>query len=1753
MSAAVYPWRLKPKSSHVRSDEVARKCVLPNGAERVEIYGLDGSLHRSEEPDGSQIVFRYGLDGDLRAVEHSSGERVTYDSVSDEKVLRSATDRCETTIEFDENGFPARLVQRVDEFEWIIEYRRDDVGRVTGCLYPQAHEWLESSGHTTRDEARTDVFSRSRSYFSVTVTPHAQQIEFEDGTRTVLTTSTNAELQTIVCSDAEASQTLEMSFETIEGRVTRAGSQEFAYDDAGRLSSCVSPNLDLRYEYDEDGRLRTVACGDQVKQFSYDHVVPIRIDDEVLAYDPLGRRTAHGDATYEYNFFGQLTAAAVGEEIIRYVYDGFGRLVAREHRGERVYYVVDFDGHRIAEANAAGRIQRSYLWQSTNCVAEIDGVIGEPLARSFHRSYGGRLHAIGTNGTINAVTAVDPYGMDQLRTDGVPSFGSLFCDPLAGFYHAGSRWFDPRTAQFLTPDGWVGTDMLNHLPQEMRSVFDALPGGTNIENTPELAYAWCHYDPINYSDPNGHSAVGTGLGLVFSMFSFFLWQMQVTSIAFKLAALNFIVMLIPSLIDLIVSAAKGKPLMGVNIFNAVLPLVGSSRLMVPWAFPLNSLYNAADSVFTMGSVIWMRGSSHRKLNERAKGDILVCGNANTYLAANSVAADVFAVSRSAAIQATGTMNATADLITGTAVVLPAGVPLVDIFFAGDPIGVRPVAGGQEEFGTIVRFIGTDVQLDLALPNSFAGIAVQFFRLDPAIVKVDKDGDTAARTITFIRNTSIHYGQQLPDVFPDNGLHAVEYVFKEKRQTTNCNAKIDFPLLEFSTADFATYNANDFISILSGKTYFGRKVERKHGTKNVILDVALPTGIDVKVEVAVMTASAEPAVNNQASNADKITVGAMRTLRKHNGLAIAVGPGPVVDRRIVLQTFLRCAIVNLDPGLHGIALEVELLLPGVATGHGTVTAADAVTVGKDQAKAFKKKKAVRITNAAGKEFLTLIKDVNTSTETIQLAENLSVDFPVTTAMTIIALETAKKDLVGEPVAAPGGSLEIRSDDLATPVADSLLLIKPKQGAAAPAVRRVNGDPLVVAQLDSAPTNNANLTVTAFFADRAKTHKGEAKKVILRLTPTTPPHPFAVNDEIYSKVDREEYVGKIIAAAPGELILEDPIIEPAFIKAGTFDVQLVTPTGQNTPDASLDASLVAIPSDPDEDPVSRSRATELHEMRHVWQYAVVGPFFFSQPLPLLRLLTPEFFDKHKWMRFVSLKGVDALFSLVGLGISAGLGLKGEDTSLNGTVADAERKRITFDAAVSTDRVADFADGVLISVATDSQSTENIVSEVVKDERRIELRFPLEEAFPQNTAVRVSVGPFEKLNSELNGVFNLSKLWEPLLPQSWTHVLRGFMNSENWFPLLGLYPIALARGGFDQSRMYFEQDASFQSGDIYTAFGVAYPHEIFVGEYSRVLSFIIDRSTDPASGLSDLGSQITRALTIEPKVVPGGKAARDLVLGSTSAGGNLVRFRKEFMIPMNDKVENTMGAMFLSTTPGDYRVLAFDEWRGQDFSLDNMVDPAIWLPPFIPFFPTNFNDLRLIKVKPLEVKKQFTAADPLFETEATTFTVKGADHVAYTIEYKGAPPVPPGVIAGLTFTAPQVGAQLTHHLQIVATYQANHDIFKAKGKLHGPINLPAATLRNVCQDLDVVIAPIVVDAVAPVKAGKSVEFKVSIPPTTITRFGGNIPEATVQASLDKLGGRPCRMLFRAPDKVNAQQDVHFNLNFGAKVIPITITVQP
>jgi tyrosinase len=113
----------------------------------------------------------------------------------------------------------------------------------------------------------------------------------------------------------------------------------------------------------------------------------------------------------------------------------------------------------------------------------------------------------------------------------------------------------------------------------------------------------------------------------------------------------------------------------------------------------------------------------------------------------------------------------------------------------------------------------------------------------------------------------------------------------------------------------------------------------------------------------------------------------------------------------------------------------------------------------------------------------------------------------------------------------------------------------------------------------------------------------------------------------------------------------------------------------------------------------------------------------------------------------------------------------------------------------------------------------------------------------------------------------------------------------------------------------------------------------------------------------------------------------------------------------------------------------------------------------------------------------------------------------------------------------------------------VFQGKGQ-SGAVRLTAAQRTNACQPLKLNVTPIVVADITPVRAGDTRTFEVPFAPSSIAVTSPRPPEAAVNASVQNGTGRPARLTFRAPDHVNADTTVTFDLVFGSGANSKTIT---
>jgi hypothetical protein len=273
-------------------------------------------------------------------------------------------------------------------------------------------------------------------------------------------------------------------------------------------------------------------------------------------------------------------------------------------------------------------------------------------------------------------------------------------------------------------------------------------------------------------------------------------------------------------------------------------------------------------------------------------------------------------------------------------------------------------------------------------------------------------------------------------------------------------------------------------------------------------------------------------------------------------------------------------------------------------------------------------------------------------------------------------------------------------------------------------------------------------------------------------------------------------------------------------------------------------------------------------------------------------------HHWTKFLSSALFDKLFSAIIWGATGGQ----KDTSGNGLL---NGRTVSFDAAF--DQLQAFGEGDSVDIVPQGgKPIINFIEAVNLATRQVTLRFGVEDV-ADGSRVDVVVSPLNNIDRKYSKFFglNVEKLWSEHIPVAWGRMLSGFLNRENWFPGPGFYLIALLLAGLkNQGRVSFEQDAAFQSGDLYSRFTVSQPNEVFVGQFSRVHAFIHARSgAASAFGLSALGDGISNVLTVEyePPQAPSLKPLESVIAGSILIAPDRVKFRENWLIPMKSKATN------------------------------------------------------------------------------------------------------------------------------------------------------------------------------------------------------------------------------------------------------------
>ncbi|HTD37513.1 MAG TPA: hypothetical protein VK669_08355 [Candidatus Limnocylindrales bacterium] len=1461
---------------------------LPNGAIRYDRYDLIDRLRQQDFPDGSWL--RYGYEGRrLARLEHSSGEHVGFAHDDARSSIDAERGGIRTTLRADAAGFPESVTLTIDGFTWETRYAYDAEGRPTAIRYPGASAWTRlGNGLAAGERVYVDVerIDEDRS-----VARYANGVAMHETLR-------DGRVRRLELRDARGRVALEL---------------DYAYDAENRIAVAG----DARAEYDGEGRLRAWTTPRGARSFAHDPAPPSRYGERAYAYDELGRRSAERERLaqrrYRYDMYGALERVELEDgTAIGYRYDAFGRLVARDTADGTTYYLPDLDGRRLAEADASGTIVRTYLWLGGMCAGVVDGIAGEPLARSLHQVHAGTVAAVGgRDGAISLRARDDPFGADHAVEDGLPGFGGLFGEPATGLLFAGSRWLDPRVAQFITPDSWAGVDPLAGLPPGLRARVRDLPGGPARTIGVESAYAWCDGDPVNRRDPYGHHWAN----IFWTIPSALLWGAQLTSLALQIFAVNILFAVGWFLIG---GLAWAKDSYWEKFpFNIPAPVFSSQ--FGSFALVLNGLltYNHGRN-FTLGNVIFGSGTEWADVEAKGKRDLVIAAGASAQMTSATkerfvdqtrLENDKAALTAHVATLSGGRLGGgTLDNLVVTAPAAPAAGPAVavgDVLTQSDWISIAPPAGTDER-RRIDRIAGATIELDgPALPAAFNGVNVTVKRLDLGLISVSGTGvASAARTVRFVSGNAVHLWAQLQERFAEKDavpLKITEFVPDGRRAPVRApTVPAEFPVLRKPDDDWTGFAVNDVVKIDHGSDTFVATVSATNGKHELVIEPPLPSvalplkydGCKVRLckEFKVLPGTQSLAGGPTMLAAGKLPDGATE-LKRGDVLEAKVAPAPAppasaVQLRVVKEIAVLLTVDAIGDGsLQNQDLKLERLQAGPKKIVAAMKGADANTfvTNDDATDAFKVGRPVRITKGADTGF-GIVKTIDKPSKTVTIADSMDkAKFPDAAAVTVEPMN-AGKSWTPDQLTAPGATqLVIQVGTSETPngaprAADALWLhLASGDGGV---VRTPTGEATIRATLDSAlpATHAANMTVRQLRpTDDGRRKNVSAPAMFRQVTGLAAADfgKFAVNDFLLlDDGTRSGAIVKIASADPppaGNLHFDAMAEAADFGAAGPAGMMRVAASGATISPVTLDEARVLVPDDPTKQ-FPRRKALQEHELRHSYQGAVWGPMFISLPIPWLIHLGASLANRNaegsQFLNWIKLGGIDMIlfeliFPFVRLGQKKQVGV----TIAKGT-ASSDKTSIVLDADTSAGDLANFSAGTRISVSKTAIEGVNLVDKLDTATRTLTLHGPLEGQFNGGDAVEVAYDPMEEWRRKVTQYTSLDapeilfNYFEDKIPAGWWQLFTAPLKRDAWLPFLGWYFMGLYLAHGDEYRNPVEQDAAFHSGDLYTSIARSSPREVLAGEFTRVFRFFNTREYGDNArfngGLADVAVELPAAIS-------------------------------------------------------------------------------------------------------------------------------------------------------------------------------------------------------------------------------------------------------------------------------------------------------
>ena len=318
-------------------------------------------------------------------------------------------------------------------------------------------------------------------------------------TNSYATISKEYEYKPISTSNFSGNTSNYLSTEKVNLNSTFIYSNQYTYGSVG-IKEKTSNGIIEMYNYDIAKRIKQYSkAGMVVKTYSYDNDGNIYISGTTPVYENQLLTSFNGETIVYTNGYmtkyGNRNVLFENNRLMNYnnitfTYDGLGR---RKTKTTSSGYTTNYyyQGNRLLKEEKSGN-------QSIDYIYGLNGLIGFVYQGVNYIYVKNALNDIERiykeNGELVAKYSYDPFGntVIELNTYDIAvinpfRYRGYYYDNETGLFMVGHRYYNPEWGRWIQPDDIEYLDPTNI-------------NGLNL-------YAYCNNDPVNYFDPDGHSAV----------------------------------------------------------------------------------------------------------------------------------------------------------------------------------------------------------------------------------------------------------------------------------------------------------------------------------------------------------------------------------------------------------------------------------------------------------------------------------------------------------------------------------------------------------------------------------------------------------------------------------------------------------------------------------------------------------------------------------------------------------------------------------------------------------------------------------------------------------------------------------------------------------------------------------------------------------------------------------------------------------------------------------------------------------------------------------------------------------------------------------------------------------------------------------------------------------------------------------------------------------------------------------------------